>query len=429
MAGIERARPFRQFGIDGIKQAKFLQKRLLHFAARAQHDPRRADIRGFGQHIGGRKRGRQFLGIVNDMTADLEPVADGNLFVELDRAIFERHGEGENLEHRSQLIDILRHAVAARIGAVFAAIFAVRQRDHGENFTRVHIHHDAACGTRTKFLSAFFGLLRQRILHAHVERQFHALARMAVFEPRIEAAFETGDPRAVMIGNADHLHRGAALGIITLVGRLELKAGKAKSHHLAFGGGRNLTLHQHIAVFGREDAMQPPDARARRFGKRFGRARLVGEGRRLRVKIVNRKIARQKLAIAVEHVGAQRKCVRGPGGLRTGNPAVQEHDVDQAYAHKRKRHHTDGRGDSDPPLNDGGRLRHIHGRQFPERAEAKRMGASRRRGGRVSGTVTLASRIRASPSGAALPRRGKSSSEDSSTVGVSLSPSSACASC
>ena len=117
----------------------------------------------------------------------------------------------------------------------------------------LHIHHHAAGRMRAERLAARFGLVRQDVLHAHVDGELHRVAGLAAAQPGIETQLEAGHAFAVAvgIGDAQHLRGGAAVGIVALAARLELEARQAQMHHPVLRVGRELARDRHIGMLGR----------------------------------------------------------------------------------------------------------------------------------------------------------------------------------
>ena len=113
--------------------------------AGAQRDLRRAGIGGLRQDIARGQRGGHMLGFMDGVAADLEALADRKHFVEAGGVVLHRQRESEYLEHRAEFVNVLRHAVAARIAvAELRAWDRIGQRRHREDFAGVDVHHDAA---------------------------------------------------------------------------------------------------------------------------------------------------------------------------------------------------------------------------------------------------------------------------------------------
>ena len=196
---IKRMGGFRQLALDRREQPKLCEERLLAFPARTQRDLCRADIRGQRQHIARRQRGGHRFGFVDREFADLVAVADRQSFVETHGVIFQRLGEGEDLENRAKLVNVLRHNIARRVLAVETAGIGIEigQRNQRHDFPGSHIHHQAARRTRLEHRHARRRLMREDVLHAHIERGLHHGA--AGMQPGIEPQFQTGN--AFVVGD------------------------------------------------------------------------------------------------------------------------------------------------------------------------------------------------------------------------------------
>ncbi len=237
---------------------------------------------------------------------------------------------------------------------------AIGQRDHAENFAGIHIQNNAASGAGAEFRAALLDLLRQRILHAHIDGQTHALAGMAVAQALVEAKLKTGNAVAVGIRGADDPARGMPLRVIALIGRIKFETGKTEPHHPVLRVGRDLARDQHIGMLRLENAVEAGFAGASRLRQFLCSLRLVSEIFGLHIEIVHRQIARQKLAIAIQQIGARGQRIGGGRGDKPRYAAVQEHHIDEANAHQREGGHAQNCGDGNPPLHDGGRRRHVH---------------------------------------------------------------------
>src|SRR5580698_4355610 len=93
------------------------------------------------------------FGIMYYIATEPEAAADGKHFVHSRCMVFDGHRESENLEHGAQLIHVLRHPVATRIGMrdIYSRFAKrVRQRDHSEDLAGIDVHDDTAGGPRTE---------------------------------------------------------------------------------------------------------------------------------------------------------------------------------------------------------------------------------------------------------------------------------------
>ena len=216
------------------------------------------------------------------------------------------------------------------------------------------------------FSRACFDLMRQRILHAHVERELHA--RIGIAQALVEAEFETGNAIAVRVGRADHLHGGKALGVIAFERGLEIEAGQAQMHHARLCIGRKLAGDEHIIARAGEDAGKALPARAGGGGKIARGFAPVPERMRARIKIGDRQIARQQFAIAVHNIGARDKRLRTRERFRA--VAFEERDIDKAQTHQPEGHDAERGGYRDASLEDRA-LRPCD--QFPIWMAARRM--------------------------------------------------------
>ena len=72
------------------------------------------------QDIARRERRRHVFGFMDGVFAELEALADlEDLVQALHGVVLERQREGEDLEHRTQLVDILRHDVAGGVAVAW----------------------------------------------------------------------------------------------------------------------------------------------------------------------------------------------------------------------------------------------------------------------------------------------------------------------
>ena len=77
---------------------------------------------------------------------------------------------------------------------------------------------------------------------------------------------------------------------------------------------------------------------------------------RARIEVLDRDVARQDLAVAVDEIGA----IGGDGGRdRAALAAWNTRDIDKAHQHQREGRDAHECAEDDPPLKDGGRLVHV----------------------------------------------------------------------
>ena len=96
-------------------------------------------------------------------------------FVEIGNAALDRHGDGEGLEHRSQLIAARAQPVGARDVEPIGGTRWINsgQGNSGQDFSRGNVEHQA-CGCRRRItLYGALQFLANDMLHAHVQRQAH----------------------------------------------------------------------------------------------------------------------------------------------------------------------------------------------------------------------------------------------------------------
>ena len=209
----------------------------LAHAARAQRDLRRADVGGLRQDIARRQRGGHVLGFMDGVFADLVALADREDLVQA-RMVWssQRQREGEDLEHRTQFVDILGHDVAGGIAVAEAARW-LGSKSGSETMAStspvLHVHHDAAGGAGAEGLARLFDFMRQDILHAHVDGGGDRAAGMRRADLVLQPQLQAGDAVVVGIGDAQHLGGVAAVGIVALGAGLEFQARQAQMHHPA----------------------------------------------------------------------------------------------------------------------------------------------------------------------------------------------------
>src|SRR3569833_1802207 len=104
------------------------------------------------------------LGFVDGMLAELVDLADREDLVQAAQGVFlQRHGEGENLEHRTQFIDVLGHDVAAGVFLAERALvgFEKKKKKQHQQHTKKDNHHDAAGGGGREGVARRLYLMRQ----------------------------------------------------------------------------------------------------------------------------------------------------------------------------------------------------------------------------------------------------------------------------
>ena len=143
-------------------------------------------------------------------------------------AVVERHGGGEDLEQRPDLVDAERGAVEEILGPGAAGIVGVEigQRDQRQHLARAHVHDDAGAAERVEIGDLAGELALEDVLQPHVDRQLHR--RVAVLQAAVEAALDAGETGIVEPGEAQHMGGEAALGIDPLALGLEFEAGNAE---------------------------------------------------------------------------------------------------------------------------------------------------------------------------------------------------------
>ena len=162
-----------------------------------------------------------------------------------------REREGENLEHRTQLVDVLRHDVAARSRRPERA--QLGSKSGSDTIARIspvlHVHHDAAGGAGAEFSRAsstscasMYCTRMSREMATPVRVGAACSSAVRVPSSRPATPLPSGSV------DAEHLHGGEALRIIALLGRFEFEPRQAQMHHLVLRSGVSLARDQHIGM-------------------------------------------------------------------------------------------------------------------------------------------------------------------------------------
>ena len=200
---------------SGNSISRISESPCLSHPAGAERNLRRADVGRLRQNIARRQHRRHMLGFMDRIFADLVALTDGKDLIHARGVVLERQREGENLEHRAQLVDILGHHVSGGVTArqMPGIGIEIRHRDHGEHFAAIDVHHHAAGRLGVEGFARRFRLMRQDVLHPHVDGGRHLTAGMGLnllFQPQ----FKTGDTVIVGIGDAQKLRGGALASVI-----------------------------------------------------------------------------------------------------------------------------------------------------------------------------------------------------------------------
>ena len=110
--------------------------------------------------------------IVNIKLAEAQRHAGVERGVELDLAGVESHCESDRLEGRPHLVGAFGQPVDAReINRVVRIVrVIVGHRDHGEDFTRPHIHHDASRRQGLELVARPDELIAHGMLYTQIDR-------------------------------------------------------------------------------------------------------------------------------------------------------------------------------------------------------------------------------------------------------------------
>ncbi len=174
-------------------------------------------------------------------------------FIKRNFFVFDRLSECEHFEDRSELINILRHAVAhgvilverARIGLV------IGQRYHRQHFAGVNIKHNAARGFCLKRILGLGERAGKRELNAHVDGQRDRFVGCA--NQFIQSKFKSRQAVAVGIDLTHDMRNDAAIGVNTLRAVFEKQAGKPQPHHFCAGVGRQRARDEDVRAVRSED--------------------------------------------------------------------------------------------------------------------------------------------------------------------------------
>ncbi|MEI9888463.1 MAG: hypothetical protein WDN08_18570 [Rhizomicrobium sp.] len=201
LRGNSGARALGEFRPQGVQQAEAGEERALARGAGAQRDLGGADVGGMGEDLARGVGRRHVLGFVDRVLADPEALADGEDFVQPDGAVVERQREGQDLEHRAELVAVAGHDVLVAVVAGEMAVVGIEvgHRHHGEDLAGVDVHHDAAGLDRAEGVARRLNLGGEDVLHAHVDGGGDRLVGGGA-QLDVEAAFETGLALAVRVG-------------------------------------------------------------------------------------------------------------------------------------------------------------------------------------------------------------------------------------
>jgi hypothetical protein len=214
-----------------------------------------ADIGGLRQDIARQQGGGHAFGFMDGVLADLVALADVKISSSAHGAIFEAQREAENLEHRAQLVNVLRHALRVESPAAAALVgIEIGQRHHAQHFAGVDIHHHAAGGLARK------GLARRSTSCARMycTRMSMEVATLPPAAARISSCKPSSKPRTPLLSGSVTPTPGRHCGRrdSSACRRSRTPARQAQMHHLGLGIGRDLAGDQHIGMLGIVEAVE-----------------------------------------------------------------------------------------------------------------------------------------------------------------------------
>ena len=172
--GIKRTGGFRQFGLDRLEQAHIGQECALARRHRSAARSGRCRCWRTSARI---SRAASVAGMCSASwmvylpiliaLADRQASHPGR-----DRVVLERQREGEDLEHRTQLVDVLRHDVAGGVAAAEIARVGIEigQRHQRQRFAGIARPSRSRRRRAPELGHARRRFMLQDVLHAHVER-------------------------------------------------------------------------------------------------------------------------------------------------------------------------------------------------------------------------------------------------------------------
>ena len=136
-----------------------------------------------------------------------------------DRPRLDPRGHRQRLEGRTELVDLVGHAVehVARAGAIDVVGVERRQRGERKHLAGVDIEHDPRRAERVRRAHAPRQFVLERALHAHVDRQGDRLrAGRGIAQPVVEHRLHAHAAMAVGTDIAQHVRAHRALRIMAV---------------------------------------------------------------------------------------------------------------------------------------------------------------------------------------------------------------------
>ena len=180
-----------------------------------QRDPAGADVRAFDDDVAHRQLRPVIVEVADPEPAPDQRPAGVDQRLRVHETQLQRLADGEDLEHRAELVDALHRPVEQRAVGLIAAGqrprpvvgVEVGQRGHREDLAGVDLHQDGRGAHRVHHRHAARQHLLHRRLDGEVDRQLQRLALVGrVAQPGVEIALDPGD--------ADHLGRVDALAAV-----------------------------------------------------------------------------------------------------------------------------------------------------------------------------------------------------------------------
>ena len=146
--------------------------------------------------------------------------------------MIERHGDGEGLEGRAQLVGAESGAVEESVRAAPVRPLRVErgQADQGQQLAALHIHHHAGGTDRPMSGHGFGERLGEDVLNSDVERECERALVGLGAPPQllVDRLLDAGETAMVHVRETDCMSEEAALGIEALLLTLQPETGNAE---------------------------------------------------------------------------------------------------------------------------------------------------------------------------------------------------------
>ena len=183
-----------------------------------RRDLRAADVRAFHHDLGDRAGAAKGMGVRDRAAAGQRQavVAGIDLPHRLHRPGFERHGDGEGLEGRTQLEHAVGRAIELRLRVHVARDIGIELREagHRQHFAGVDIEQDAGRADRAELRLGLDQFMFQGLLDAAADRQRQRLPGLGrIGQLLVEGELHAGRAVPVDVGIAEHMGGKVGLGI------------------------------------------------------------------------------------------------------------------------------------------------------------------------------------------------------------------------